>query len=129
MSDRIYLSINNVVLPVEPNRGYDLDLDDSEQVVETEAGTFIRSVYRNGTPSINVGFWCDLELLQQMRTFKNQTSVTVRFFDPLASADSQGDRLVTELMYVTGYKETLKADTAEGGIWSVKFKLEDLSYV
>lgn len=129
MSDRIYLSINGTVLPVEPKRGYDLSLTDSEQVVETEAGTFIRSVYRDGVPTISVGFWCDLEMLQQMRAFKNQTSVTVRYFDPLATADSQGDRLVTELMYVTSYKESLEADTADGGIWSVKFNLEDLSYV
>ena len=129
MSDRIYLQINSTVLPVEPKNGYTLDLDDSELVKETEAGTFRRSVYRNGIPSIKVSFGCDLEMMQTLRGFKNQTSVTVKYFDPLATADSQGDRLVTELMYVTNYKEKMLADTAEGGIWTVSFDLEDLSYV
>ena len=129
MSDRIYLQINGTVLPVEPKRGYSIDLDDSEQVKETEAGTFKRSVYRNGIPSISVDLWCDLEMLQMLRGFKNETSVTVRYFDPLATPDSEGDMLTTELMYVTGYGEDLKADTEDGGIWAVKFKLEDLSYV
>ncbi len=129
MSDRIYLEIDGTVLPVEPKRGYDLSLTDSELVKETEAGTYKRSVYRNGIPDISVKFWCDLEMLQEMREYKNQTSVTVRFFDPLADEDSNGDRLVTELMYVTRYKESMKADTADGGIWQVSFSLEDLSYV
>lgn len=129
MSDRIYLQINSTVLPVEPKNGYTLDLDDSELVKETEAGTFRRSVYRNGIPSIKVSFGCDLEMMQTLRGFKNQTSVTVRYFDPLATADSQGDRLVTELMYITNYKEKMLADTADGGIWTVSFDLEDLSYV
>lgn len=129
MSDRIYLQINSTVLPVEPKNGYTLDLDDSELVKETEAGTFRRSVYRNGIPSIKVSFGCDLEMMQTLRGFKNQTSVTVKYFDPLATADSQGDRLVTELMYITNYKEKMLADTAEGGIWTVSFDLEDLSYV
>lgn len=129
MSDRIYLQINSTVLPVEPKNGYTLDLDDSELVKETEAGTFRRSVYRNGIPSIKVSFGCDLEMMQTLRGFKNQTSVTVKYFDPLATADSQGDRLVTELMYVTNYKEKMLADTADGGIWTVSFDLEDLSYV
>lgn len=129
MSDRIYLQINSTVLPVEPKNGYTLDLDDSELVKETEAGTFRRSVYRNGIPSIKVSFGCDLEMMQTLRGFKNQTSVTVKYFDPLATADSQGDRLVTELMYITNYKEKMLADTADGGIWTVSFDLEDLSYV
>ena len=129
MSDRIYLQINSTVLPVEPKNGYTLDLNDAELVKETEAGTYRRTVYRNGIPSIKVSFGCDLELMQTMRGFKNETSVTVRYFDPLATADSQGDMLVTELMYVTNYKEKMLADTADGGIWTVSFDLEDLSYV
>ena len=129
MSDRIYLQINSTVLPVEPKNGYTLDLNDAELVKETEAGTYRRTVYRNGIPSIKVSFGCDLEMMQTMRGFKNETSVTVRYFDPLATADSQGDMLVTELMYVTNYKEKMLADTADGGIWTVSFDLEDLSYV
>lgn len=129
MSDRIYLQISSTVLPVEPKNGYTLVLNDAELVKETEAGTYRRTVYRNGIPSIRVSFGCDLEMIQTMRGFKNEASVMVRFFDPLATADSQGDRLVSELMYVTNYSEKMLADTADGGIWTVSFDLEDLSYV
>lgn len=129
MSDRIYLSINGTALPVEPKRGYSLKLDDAETVNETEAGTYKRSVYRSGVPKISVSFWCDLSMLQQMRSYRNATSVLVRFFDPSAEADSQGDRLVQEYMYVTNYSEKLLADTTDGGLWSMSFDLEDLSYV
>ena len=129
MSNKIYLSIDGVVLPVEPKRGYDLKLDDSESVNETEAGTFIRSVQRSGIPSIKVSFWCNREMLVQMRGFRDATSVTVNFYDPVVEEDSEGNRLVTELMYVTGYQESMLADTEDGGFWSVKFDLEDLSYV
>ena len=129
MSNKVYLSINNVVLPVEPHRGYDMSLKDADNVAETEAGTYIRSVYRSGIPKISVKFWCDLTLLQQLRSFRNATSVLVRHFDPLAEADSDGNRLVSEYMYVSNYKENMKADTDDLGIWEVSFGLEDLSYV
>jgi hypothetical protein len=129
MSNKVYLSINNIVLPVEPHRGYDMSLKDADNVAETEAGTYIRSVYRSGIPKISVKFWCDLAMLQQLHTFRNEPSVLVRYFDPLAEANSDGDRLVSEYMYVSGYKESMKADTDDLGIWEVSFGLEDLSYV
>lgn len=127
MSDKIYLQVDDVVLPVEPKRGYTVNLSDSELVSETEAGTHRRTVYRNGVPSIAVKFWCDLEMLQQMRTLKNKTSVLVKYFDPLENPDTDGNRLVKNLMYITDYKEDMLADTDELGIWSVSFDLEDLS--
>ena len=127
MSDKIYLQVDDVVLPVEPKRGYTVNLSDSELVSETEAGTHRRTVYRNGVPSIAVKFWCDLEMLQQMRTLKNKTSVLVKYFDPLEYPDADGNRLVNNLMYITDYKEDMLADTDELGIWSVSFDLEDLS--
>ena len=39
-----------------------------------------------------------------MRGFRDATSVTVNFYDPVVEEDSEGNRLVTELMYVTGYQ-------------------------
>ncbi len=126
MSSRIYLEIDGVVLPVEPKRGMDITLSDGEVVGETEAGTFKRSVYRTDIPSISVKFWCNLEMLQQMRSFKDETSVTVRFFDPMQDEDSNGDTLKSELMYVTGFKQKMLADTSDGGFWEVSFDLEDL---
>lgn len=126
MSDRILLEIDGTVLPVEQKHGMDVSLSDGEIVKETEAGTFKRSIYRSNIPSISVKFWCDLEMLQQMREYKDETSVTVRFFDPTQEADNNGDRLKTETMYVTNFKQKMLADTDDGGFWEVSFDLEDL---
>lgn len=123
-SDKKYLVINDETLPVEPSKGYTLDLSDYERVDKTEAGTSTRILTRSGIPSISVKFDCNKEMLQTMRSFRALASVTVQYFDPDAT-----NELKTSLMYVTEYQETMLADTRDGGIWSVSFKLEDLEDV
>lgn len=124
MDDKIYLKIDNDVLPVEPNKGYSLSLSDYDNVNKTEAGTSIREVTRVDIPSISVSFDCDAEMLRGMRKYKSKPSVLVEYYDPSKSGDLSEDE-----MYVKGYSEQMLADTDDGGIWRVKFNLEDLGNV
>ena len=124
MDDKIYLKIDNDVLPVEPNKGYSLSLSDYDNVNKTEAGTSIREVTRVDIPSISVSFDCDAEMLRDMRKYKSKASVSVEYYDPSKSGDLNKDE-----MFVTGYSEQMLADTNDGGIWRVKFNLEDLGNV
>lgn len=124
MDDKIYLKIDNDVLPVEPNKGYSLSLSDYDNVNKTEAGTSIREVTRVDIPSISVSFDCDAEMLRDMRKYKSKASVSVEYYDPSKSGDLNKDE-----MFVTGYSEQMLADTDDGGIWRVKFNLEDLGNV
>ena len=124
MADRIYLQIENNILPVEPNKGYTLNLSDVDRKDTTEAGTTIREVTRVDIPSISVSFECNIKMLKEMRGYKTKPSVSVKYFDPLSI-----NELKEDIMYVDGYKETMLADTEDGGFWKVEFSLEDLGDV
>lgn len=123
-SDKIYLQIENNTLPVEPSKGYTLNLSDSDRKDTTEAGTTIREVTRLNIPSISVTLECDVAMLKELRRYKSKSSVSVKYFDPMAEGD-----LKNAVMYLDGYKETMLADTEDGGFWKVEFSLEDLSDV
>lgn len=123
-SDKVYLKIENNVLPVEPGKGYSLSLSDYDRTSQTEAGTTVREVTRADIPSISVTFDCDKEMLIEMRGYKSKASVAVKYFDP-----SETNELKNDLMYVTNYKEQMLADTKDGGIWKISFDLEDLGDV
>lgn len=123
-SDKIYLQIENNTLPVEPDKGYTLNLSDSDRKDTTEAGTTIREVTRLNIPSISVTLECDVVMLKELRRYKSKSSVSVKYFDPMAEGD-----LKNAVMYLDGYKETMLADTEDGGFWKVEFSLEDLSDV
>ena len=123
-SDKVYLKIENNVLPVEPRKGYSLSLSDYDRTSQTEAGTTVREVTRADIPSISVTFDCDKEMLTEMRGYKSKASVSVKYFDP-----SETNELKDDLMYVTNYKEQMLADTRDGGIWKISFDLEDLGDV
>ena len=125
-SNKVYLKIDGNVLPVEPGKGYDLSLSDYDRTEPTEAGTKVREVVRMDIPSISVSFDCDRSMLQEMRTYKKKPSVVVDYFDPTIS---NGTDLKQNMMYVAQYKETMLADTEDGGIWKVSFNLEDLKDV
>lgn len=125
-SSKVYLKIDGNVLPVEPGKGYDLSLSDYDRTEQTEAGTKVREVVRMDIPSISVSFDCDRSMLQEMRIYRKKQSVTVNYFDPTVNDSTD---LKQNLMYVTQYKETMLADTEDGGIWKVSFNLEDLKDV
>lgn len=122
MEEKVYLKIDNNILPVEPNKGYTLNLKDYDRKDTTEAGTVVREVTRLDIPSISVTLECDVEMLKEIRGYKSKSSVAVNYFSP-----STG--LSLDTMYVDGYKETMLADTEDGGIWKVEFNLEDLGDV
>lgn len=123
-SDKVYLQIENNVLPVEPGKGYSLGLSDYDRTSQTEAGTTIREVTRMDVPSISVSFDCDVKMLKEMKSYKSKPSVLVKYFDA-----SSENGLKEDVMYVTNYKEQMLADTLDGGIWKVSFNLEDLGNV
>lgn len=125
-SEKVYLEIENNVLPVEPGKGYTLSLSDYDRTDQTEAGTVIREVTRIDIPSISVSFDCDVEMMKEMRSYKNKASLQVKYFDVLSNSD---DGLSSTKMYITNYKEVMLADTNDGGIWRVTFDLEDLGDV
>lgn len=122
----VYLKINDIVLPVEPHKGYDVSYEDYTGVdSKTEAGTRIRDVVREGIPTISVSFDCNLEMLNQMRHLKRLSYLDVEYFD----SGSPAIGLIQDTMFIHGYKESLLGDTEDGGIWKVSFSLEDLGYV
>ncbi len=125
-SEKVYLEIENNVLPVEPSKGYEIYFSDYDRTDQTEAGTTVREVTRLNIPSISVVFQCDAEMLKEMRSYKNKPSVTVKYYDVTSASE---DQLSTDSMYVTNYKEVMLADTNDGGIWKVTFDLEDLGDV
>ena len=122
--EKVYLKISGNVLPVEPEKGYTLSLQDSDSTNQTEGGTTVRDIVRMNIPSISVSFDCDKEMLFEMRSYKAEPSLDVEYFDPVESNELQKDS-----MYVTSYSEKMLADTEDGGIWRVTFNLEDLGNV
>lgn len=122
--EKVYLKIGENVLPVEPEKGYTLSLQDSDSTSQTEGGTTVRDIVRMNIPSISVSFDCDKEMLLEMRSYKVEPSLDVEYFDPVESNELQKDS-----MYVTDYSEKMLADTEDGGIWRVTFNLEDLGNV
>ena len=122
--EKVYLKISGNVLPVEPEKGYTLSLQDSDSTNQTEGGTTVRDIVRMNIPSISVSFDCDKEMLLERRSYKAEPSLDVEYFDPVESNELQKDS-----MYVTSYSEKMLADTEDGGIWRVTFNLEDLGNV
>lgn len=122
--EKVYLKIGENVLPVEPEKGYTLSLQDSDSTNQTEGGTTVRDIVRMNIPSISVSFDCDKEMLLEMRSYKAEPSLDIEYFDPAESNELQKDS-----MYVTNYSEKMLADTEDGGIWRVTFNLEDLGNV
>ena len=122
--EKVYLKISGNVLPVEPEKGYTLSLQDSDSTNQTEGGTTVRDIVRMNIPSISVSFDCGKEMLLEMRSYKAEPSLDVEYFDPVESNELQKDS-----MYVTSYSEKMLADTEDGGIWRVTFNLEDLGNV
>ena len=109
--EKVYLKISGNVLPVEPEKGYTLSLQDSDSTNQTEGGTTVRDIVRMNIPSISVSFDCDKEMLLEMRSYKSEPSLDVEYFDPVESNELQKDS-----MYVTSYSEKMLADTEDGGI-------------
>ena len=52
--EKVYLKINGNVLPVEPEKGYTLSLQDSDSTNQTEGGTTVRDIVRMNIPSISI---------------------------------------------------------------------------
>ena len=124
MTFQTYLKINGKALPVQKD---DYSIDYSDIVADsggvTEAGTTIRDVIREGVPSISVTLPVSAAWLKKLRAMKKEPHLNVEWMDPETGQLSSG------VMYMDGFKVSLKHDTSGGGLWMVSFSLEDLSDV
>ncbi len=81
---KAYLSVNDVVLPVKRD-DYTVSYKDviSDDGGTTEAGTTIRSVIREGVPSISVSFTVSESMLVTLRALKSQSSDITSLYETL----------------------------------------------
>ena len=124
MTFQIYRKINGKALPVQKD-DYSIDYNDviADSGGVTEAGTTIRDVIREGVPSISVTLPVSAAWLKKLRAMKKEPYLNVEWMDPETGELSSG------IMYMDGFKVSLKHDTSGGGLWMVSFSLEDLSDV
>ena len=124
MTFQTYLKINGKALPVQKD-DYSIDYNDviADSGGVTEAGTTIRDVIREGVPSISVTLPGSAAWLKKLRAMKKEPYLNVEWMDPETGELSSG------IMYMDGFKVSLKHDTSGGGLWMVSFSLEDLSDV
>ena len=124
MTFQTYLKINGKALPVQKD-DYSIDYNDviADSGGVTEAGTTIRDVIREGVPSISVTLPVSAAWLKKLRAMKKEPYLNVEWMDPETGELSSG------IMYMDGFKVSLKHDTSGGGLWMVSFSLEDLSEV
>ena len=124
MTFQTYLKINGKALPVQKD-DYSIDYNDviADSGGVTEAGTTIRDVIREGVPSISVTIPVSAAWLKKLRAMKKEPYLNVEWMDPETGELSPG------IMYMDGFKVSLKHDTSGGGLWMVSFSLEDLSDV
>ena len=109
--------------------GTDLPLPDSYQVRmsdveadsggETEAGTTQRDVVRFGVVEISVSFSVTPTWLKKLTAFKQQSKITVWYFDPESCEVKQTE------MYIDGFSAKLEKDTSYKGLWTVSFTLKE----
>ena len=124
MTFQTYIRINGEALPVQKD---DYSIDYTDVVADsggvTEAGTTIRDVIREGVPSISVTIPVSASWLKKLRKLKKEPYLNVEWLDPETGELSSG------IMYMDGFKVSLKHDTSGGSLWNVAFSLEDLDDV
>ena len=124
MTFQTYIKLNGTALPVQKD---DYSIDYTDVVADsggvTEAGTTIRDVIREGVPSISVTLPVSASWLKTLRKLKKEPYLNVEWLDPETGALSSG------IMYMDGFKVSLKHDTSGGSLWNVSFSLEDLDDV
>ncbi len=120
---KAYLSVNDVVLPVKRD-DYTVTYKDviSDDGGTTEAGTTIRSVIREGVPSISVSFTVSEPVLITLRELKRKSSVSVVFYDAGVFSDAWD-------MYIDNFQFSLLADDGHNAVYSVSMTLEDIADV
>ena len=114
-----YLNFDGENLPLPTS--YEVDMEDKEADSggDTEAGTIQRDVVRSGVREISVSFSVTPAWLKRLTEYKQQESITVRYFDPETIAVKQTQ------MYVEGFKSKLEKDTSYKGLWTVSFTLKE----
>ena len=124
MTFQTYIKLNGIALPVQKD---DYSIDYTDVVADsggiTEAGTTIRDVIREGVPSISVTIPVSASWLKRLRKLKKEPYLNVEWLDPETGSLSSG------IMYMDGFKVSLKHDTSGGSLWNVSFSLEDLDDV
>lgn len=115
-----YLTINGEALPIERDN-YKVSYRDilSDDGGETEAGTTIRTVIREGVPSIAVSFNVTETWLRKIRAFKKFSSLNVVFYDC--------GELVPWQMYMDNFEAPIQYDDGHQAVFRVNFTLEDIN--
>ena len=85
----------------------------------TKAGTIQRDVARAGVQEISVCFSVMPTWLEKLTEYKQQESITVRYFDSETIAVKQIQ------MYAEGFKSKLEKDTSYKGLWTMSFVLKE----
>ena len=114
-----YLTFDGENLPLPDS--YEVNLEDKEADSggETEAGTIQRDVVRVGVVEISVFFSVTQLWLKKLTEYRQQESITVRYFDPETATQVQTQ------MYVEDFKAKLEKDTSYKGLWTVGFTLKE----
>ena len=114
-----YLTFDGENLPLPDS--YEVNLEDKEADSggETEAGTIQRDVVRIGVVEISVSFSVTQVWLKKLTEYKQQESISVRYFDPETATQVQTQ------MYVEGFRAKLEKDTSYKGLWTVSFTLKE----
>lgn len=112
-----FLYFNGTRLP-RPD-SYELNVSDilSDGSGETEAGTQQRDFKRRDVVTISLQFTVTKKWLSRFKGYRSMNQITVKY--------NRAGTLVTEEMYMDGYKEKLEHETAAGGVWSVSFSLKN----
>jgi len=114
-----YLNFDGENLPLPTS--YEVDMEDKEADSggETEAGTIQRDVVRAGVREISVSFSVTPTWLKKLTEYKQQESITVKYFDQETIAVKQTQ------MYVEGFNSKLEKDTSYKRLWTVSFVLKE----
>ena len=114
-----YLNFDGTDLPLPDSYQVDLEDKEADSGGETEAGTIQRDVVRAGVVTIDVSFSVTPKWLQLLTEFKQESKITVNYFDPETVSQKQTE------MYVDGFKARLEKDTSYKGLWTVSFTLKE----
>lgn len=118
---RGFLFFENERLP-DPE-AYEVDIQDKQEEITTEAGTRQVIIVRKEICTVNVSFVLKSGWLKKMSAYRGITELHVKLYIPTE------DRVVERIMQISDYKATLKTESENtsktNGIWDVSFTLNE----
>jgi len=124
MATRDYITINGTALPISGKADYSVEYEDYAVEGQTEAGTTIRDVVREGIPTVKATLKVTQNWMAQLREFKRQPTLTVEYLDP-----ETGELSEEHIMYISDFSPKRVWDVSYGIVWEVDLVLKDLEDV